>query len=140
MSEIEMNAVELALEKERISLAERRLTYSKNKEKLDPLIEALAAIGCEFSFPNSLDVRLVGDKGKFLQLLRTLRRFGIKVDAIEKGATGFNQFVYLGEAQLWVSFSSTVCRRVKVGTKTVEQDVYETVCDEIYPHGEEEVA
>jgi hypothetical protein len=27
-------------------------------------------------------------------------------------------------------FTSTVCRRVKVGTKTVEVDVYETVCGE----------
>jgi hypothetical protein len=33
--------------------------------------------------------------------------------------------------RIWLAFSSTVCRRVKIGTKTVEQDVYETVCDEL---------
>lgn len=35
------------------------------------------------------------------------------------------------ELRWYLSFSSSVCRRVKVGTRTVEQDVYETVCDEI---------
>ncbi len=32
---------------------------------------------------------------------------------------------------IFLNFSSSVCRRVKVGTKTVEQDVYETVCGEM---------
>lgn len=35
---------------------------------------------------------------------------------------------------VYFQFSSTACRRVKVGTQTVEQDVYETVCDELMPY------
>lgn len=33
------------------------------------------------------------------------------------------------DLRLWIRFSSTSCKRVKIGTKMVEQDVYETVCD-----------
>lgn len=32
--------------------------------------------------------------------------------------------------QIWFYFSSTQCRRVKVGSRTVTEDIYETVCDE----------
>jgi hypothetical protein len=36
----------------------------------------------------------------------------------------------LGDVRLYITFSSNDCRRVQVGTKTVEQPVYETVCDD----------
>lgn len=31
---------------------------------------------------------------------------------------------------LWVCFSSNACHRVAVGTRTVEETIYETVCDD----------
>jgi hypothetical protein len=31
---------------------------------------------------------------------------------------------------VWISFSSTSCKRVKVGTEMKEVDVYETVCED----------
>jgi hypothetical protein len=34
-----------------------------------------------------------------------------------------------GKPTFYLSFSSTLCRRVKVGTKMQEIDVYETVCE-----------
>lgn len=137
------NVIETALAKERVSLDERELLFRKHRARLLPLINDLDDIGCEFGFPNSIDVRLIGDKHKFLALLRVLGKHGMRPPKIEKGATGFSHFWYPDEMpglQIYISFSSTVCRRVKTGTKMVEQDVFETVCDEIYPHGEETAA
>jgi hypothetical protein len=34
------------------------------------------------------------------------------------------------DGYLWVSFSSTTCKRVQVGTRMEEVPVYETVCEE----------
>lgn len=135
----ETNIIETALAKERIELDERELLFRRHKAKILPLANALHEIGADLSFPNSLDVRLIGDKQKFIALLRVLARFGLKAPKVEKGATGFSHFFYpedMPGLQVYVCFSSTVCRRVKTGTKMVEQDVYETVCDEIFPHGE----
>jgi hypothetical protein len=39
---------------------------------------------------------------------------------------------------IWLNFSSTVCRRVKVGTKLVEQEIFETVCGEVDPQNSTE--
>lgn len=136
----EPNIIETALAKERIALDERELLFRKHKAKIMPFASAMHDLGADLSLPNSLDVRLTGDKTKFLALLRVLARFGMKPPKVEKGATGFSHFFYpedMPGLQVYVTFSSTVCRRVKTGTKMVEQDVYETVCDEIYPHGEE---
>ena len=33
------------------------------------------------------------------------------------------------QMRLWINFTSTSCKRVKVGTKMVEQDVYDIVCE-----------
>lgn len=131
-----------ALRKEREDLRTRRLKLKNSIGKIEQLIRDLVEIGCEISFPNTIDVSVTGDKHKFLLLLRTLNRHGLRTPKIEKGATGFSEFFYPegSEVTLWVRFSSTVCRRVKVGTKMVEQDIYDTVCDEIYPHGEAVVA
>lgn len=139
---METNPIDLlgqALKKERDELREKRLRLKAHGQKVAPLLAELQALGCELSYPNSIDVRLIGDKHAFLALLRILNKHGFRTKKIEKGATEyFESFSVPGtdyELGLWVYFTSSVCRRVKVGTKMVEQDVYETVCDEIYPHG-----
>lgn len=38
-----------------------------------------------------------------------------------------------GAAPFFMNFSSSVCRRVQVGTKMVEQPIYETKCEELPP-------
>ena len=132
-------SIETILDRDQLSLSERRDLYRKKKAPLDALIAEVDAIGGDVSFPSTLDIRLTGDKHKFLEFLRMLARHGFKTPKVAKGATGFSEFLkseQFKDISFWVTFSSTVCRRVKIGTKTVEQDVYETVCDEIYPHGD----
>lgn len=133
--------IEQRLREERDAIRKRREQFRASRDKLEPLLTELHELGCELRFPNSIDVTLTGDKHKFLALLRVLNRHGLKTPKIEKGATGLSHFFYPEgtELSLYVVFSSTVCRRVKVGTKMVEQEIYETVCDEIYPHGEQPV-
>ena len=47
-----------------------------------------------------------------------------------KPQSNFSCYFHLdGKPTFYLSFSSTLCRRVKVGTKMQEVDVYETVCE-----------
>jgi hypothetical protein len=79
-----------------------------------------------------LNISLTGDKHKLLAAIRILRRHGYKADkAPEDKSPNYYAFFHKEDSMIvWFSFSSTKCRRIKVGTKTVEQDIYETVCDE----------
>lgn len=129
-----------AIAKKAAELNERQDAVKKHSIRLAPLLAELETIGCEPYFSDApwMYVSLAGDKHKFLSFVRVMRKHGFKINPVEKGATGFNQFCNeLGDLQLYVSFSSTACRRVKTGTKLVEQDVYETVCDEMMPYGDQ---
>lgn len=74
-----------------------------------------------------------GDGMKLKLVWGTLRRAGFNtILRPEKGQTTFYAFWEReGHAKIFMDFSSSVCRRVKVGTKTVEQDVYEIQCGEL---------
>jgi len=113
-----------------------------------PVIEALERfeprITCD---SNSLDIALTGDKHVLEAVWGILRRNGynilVETDRPKPNSPTYSQFFYregeghdhsLDRARIWLTYTSTVCRRVKVGTKMVEQDVYETVC------GEQEIA
>jgi len=86
-----------------------------------------------------LDLRFAGDKHTLEGVFAALRRMNYvpssrpKDDKLtdfscwwEKDVEPFDKSKQL---RLWVNFTSTVCKRVKVGTKMVEQDVYEIVCE-----------
>ncbi|HEY4365880.1 MAG TPA: hypothetical protein VGN07_01490 [Steroidobacteraceae bacterium] len=126
------------LTEKRDMLRKRRTALRTHAERLSAFFSELDGLGCEpYITEDWMYVSLSGDKHKFLAFVRCLRKHGFKVDPIEKGATGFTQFCReLENLPIYVQFSSTVCRRVKVGTKTIEQDVFETVCDELMPYGE----
>lgn len=128
-----------ALKAERDSLRARHLKLKEHGGKLAPMLEELHVLGCQLSYPNSVDVRLIGDKHQLLSLLRILNRYGFKTKKIEKGQNEYYESFVVPDSDLglWIHFTSTVCRRVKIGTKMVEQDVYEVVCDEQMPYGEQ---
>lgn len=80
-----------------------------------------------------LNIYAAGDKHDLAGVIRALRVNGFKLEGEPpaKSTPSWTGFFYnLARACIYVSFSSKVCRRVKVGTKMIEQDVYETVCDE----------
>ena len=122
-------------------LRQHRAAMQFHAAKLIALFTDVEALGGEpHSDGDWIFVPVTGDKHKFLAFARVIAKHGFKVPKVEKGATGFTQLEFLGEGDnqlyLYFQFSSSVCRRVKVGTKTVEQDVYETVCDELMPYAE----
>jgi hypothetical protein len=83
------------------------------------------------------DIKLItlnfaGDGPKLGKVWGELRRAGYTSDTRpKKGDTQFSGwFTKDNYVAIAVYFTSTLCRRIKVGTKTVEQDIYETICGE----------
>jgi hypothetical protein len=74
-----------------------------------------------------------GDGERLAAVWKELRRNGYKNDCRpKKGDTTFYAFwERVGYARLFMSFSSSMCRRVQVGTKMVETPIYETQCGEL---------
>ena len=82
---------------------------------------------------DTLDVNFTGDRFALQAAWGNLRRLGFNTTSkAESGKSGYNGFWDHEEsdARLWISFTSSKCRTVQIGTKMVEQPIYETVCDE----------
>jgi hypothetical protein len=126
------------LREKRERLNKFRDAIKANAEQLRTILADFVEIGAEpIADDNWVHITVTGDKNKFLQFCRAMRKHGVELPKIEKGSTGFTKLHFLGEAYeitLYFQFSSTQCRRVKVGTKMVEQEVFEVVCDEIMPY------
>lgn len=140
--EIEPQAIDLdpvlgKLREAHDKLARRASEWNTCKGQRLKFVQEMVLLGCDLSTDSDFDLhfRVAGDKQKFLQLVRCQRRYGFKPTMPEKGATSafwrINE--YAEQMAMYFSFSSTVCHRVKVGTKTVEQDVYETRCESFVP-------
>jgi hypothetical protein len=137
--------MQAALDEKKKTLRKRRAAMKVHAAKLQALFADVEPLGCDpYTDGDWIFVSLTGDKHKFLQFCRAMRKHGFEVPKVEKGATGFQKLNYIGEGDnalaLYFIFSSSVCRRVKVGTKMVEQDVFEVVCDELMPYGEQHPA
>lgn len=81
---------------------------------------------------DSLDLSYAGDKHTIEGIYRAFRKLGYKTDKhLTKPEAVFTCYWDHKESdmRIWLRFSSTVCKRVKVGTKMVETDVFETRCD-----------
>lgn len=82
----------------------------------------------------SLNISMTGDKHVLQAAFGELRKLGLKprvrpVPNDPSYNTYFDSEDPNSAFQVWFSFSSTSCRRVKVGTEMKEVDVYETVCE-----------
>ncbi|MGD9590835.1 MAG: hypothetical protein AB7Q37_18465 [Pyrinomonadaceae bacterium] len=131
----DMDPVDIELQKDAVALSERRLLWQQHKATFAPIVAKALALNGRVTFPNTLDIHLFGDKHALAEMVRVLRTRGFSTvnSPPKKGDNSWRAFFRKDgvSVEIWLSFSSTVCRRVKVGTKMVEQDVYETVCDEL---------
>jgi len=78
------------------------------------------------------DIRFAGDSGVYRWVYSTLREHGWEPeDRISDDTRNYFTTWYRKEGlpSLYVTFSSTVCQRVQVGTRTVEEPIYELVCE-----------
>lgn len=103
---------------------------------LEPLAEWVMDIA--FDGTSSIDVSVSGNKHAFNGVWKALRQDGWEPnqrpdgDKISSFTTFFNKEDT--KIRIWFSYSSTVCKRVKVGTEMVERPVYETVCEDTLEH------
>lgn len=138
-----MNKIESLLQQQANAIMERHTQYKNSKELIDDTIAVLEPLALRMDFPNSIDFGFTGDKTLLNEVFKQLRRLGWNTQF----RLGENDIAYSAfwshdksEVRIWISFTSTQCRRVKVGTKTVEVDVYETRCnDDMIPITDQKV-
>ncbi len=121
-------------------IARRANAWLRHKSALLPLVKDLILLGCTVSmFDDDLNVIFTGDKQKFLQVVRVQFRHGLRPDlsSLKKGATEGTWTIQRDDLRIYTRFSSTVCRRVQVGTKLEEVPIYETQCDSPVPDASE---
>ena len=82
----------------------------------------------------SYNISIAGPRADLDVMFGILRRFGLQPRTRPEEKTQyystFWKFDELMSEFLFVTFSSTSCRRVQVGTKMEEVPVYDTVCEE----------
>lgn len=133
---IDENLIDIQLQEEALALAKKRAKWNSNRATLSGIVNALTKIGIEPSFGDDyLNVRCTGDKDKLVSVIRILRTtgFNTKADRPKKGDSEWYAWFDSQEcsARIWFNFTSSVCRRVKTGSKMVSVDTYETVCGDI---------
>jgi hypothetical protein len=128
--------VEIKLAEAALAIAKDRLQWNGCKEFFGPIVNALQRIGAEpYLSHGTIYVIMTGDKDKLTQAFRIMRTAGMEFtgDRPKKGDSSWSAAFRHPAQSVYVffQFTSSVCRRVKTGTKMVEQDIYETQCGDI---------
>lgn len=110
--------------------------FQKTVRTLAPLFRQLEVLDVTLTFnlgDGDINLTFTGDGERLRQVWSELRRNGYNCATHpKKGDTTFyGWWQQEGVSQIWMNFSSSVCRRVQVGTKMVEQPIYETQCGEL---------
>lgn len=111
----------------------------RDTKRLGSVIKALKNAGVNINHvyvdSSSYNVSITGTRADLDIMFGVLRRAGL----LPKSRPAEKQTDYCAfwnwsddavDGYLWVSFSSTTCKRVQVGTRMEEVPVYETVCEE----------
>jgi hypothetical protein len=99
--------------------------YQRKRKYYETHREDVAAVAGELNLPvetpvravatdDSIDLSVSGTAAELKECFRAFRKLGYEPN---------------DRVRFWLFFSSTVCTLKKVGTKMVEQAVYETVCE-----------
>ena len=109
-----------------------RARWMNSREALQPTLDAFELLGASISVDTNccIDVRIAGDKECFVKCWKLWRELGVRLTPPEPGATQLSEFLDTHGLHFWFSFSSTVCKRVQVGTKMMPTPIYETHCGE----------
>lgn len=79
-----------------------------------------------------VNLYVTGNTAALKEIFRGLRKLGYEPSSRPdvKPQSQFTTYFHQdGKPTFYLSFSSTLCKRVKVGTKMVEQDIYEVQCE-----------
>lgn len=129
------NSIEESFAYQLKSLSESMQKWNSSKSYYAHIVDKLEALDIEPSFSSSyVYAGFSGDKAKLTEVVRALRASGFKsTDARpKKGDATYSAWFRRidGEvtSSVYLSFTSSVCQRVQVGTKMEEVPVYEVRC------------
>jgi hypothetical protein len=143
ISIIEAEPLEYLPAKTLLKLVEKQQQASKNAKAFKQAVTSLPGLfrGFEdmdveprFDLDNEyITLMFTGDGDRLKQVWGLLRRHGYNVTARPaKGDTQFTAFWQCeGQARIFMYFTSSLCRRVQIGTETKEVPIYETQCGEL---------
>jgi hypothetical protein len=124
--------IDLSLMEEKLALAKKIAKWNGAKSVLVPLVKSLVDVGLEPTFDGQINLNFSGYKEKLAQVMRIVRTSGwvLTADRPKKGdSSWYSNGNHPGTTvAMSFYFTSSVCKRVKTGTKMVEQDVYEVRC------------
>jgi len=100
------------------------------------LFAALESMDLRVTFSiqeGEINLGFTGNANTLGLVWNVLRRYGYQPGCRPNKSepTFYTWWTKEGASRIWMSFSSTVCRRVQVGTQTVEQPIYEIHCGEL---------
>jgi hypothetical protein len=130
------NPIEIQLAEDTLALVKKKMKWAAAKEILRPISNAMMLIGIETRLDSThFNVVFSGDKELLTKAVRILRVAGFSFDPSDRpkaGETSWSTYFRHPDCQIniWFYFTSTVCKQVQVGTKTVEVPVYEVQCGE----------
>jgi hypothetical protein len=115
-----------------------RAAWDTAQNQFAPILEKFVALGSEPYAADSdyIIVSLIGDAHLLADGVRILRTAGFNTYAEKPKRNDPNWSALFSHPdtadlmRIYLSFSSSVCRRVKVGTEIREVDIYETQCGE----------
>lgn len=130
----EIDPILETLRAEHSKLERKATSWLKARAALLPYVRDMVLLGCEHDYSDRwVNFKLAGDKGKFLSLVRLHRRHGFKPEMPDKDATMAQWFLNREGVEIYVQFTSTVCRRIQIGTTMQPVPIYETKCDSFVP-------
>ena len=130
--------IEDAIASEKRTRRERKMFVKNHKDEMFAVANGLIdvqryIIDLSYDGITALDLRVAGDHHVFKGTWSALRKMGYKTSMPVKDDKFASWSAYFhkegSDLSVWLSFASTKCTRKKVGTKMVEQDVYEVVCE-----------
>lgn len=122
------------LEKEIIANQEMIESIYNQAEELNKIEGISIDVRIDMS-TTSIDMHVAGDIRAFKGAWQILRNQGYEPSARPESherLSAFNTYWNKPEHKLkvWFNFTSSVCKRIQVGTKTVEEPIYEVICDD----------
>lgn len=112
----------------------------KHRATYETILRDLSKVnlrGATLMADGGLYLSITGDKHDLAALFSVLRRHGFNsLDRPQAGQTSYSSYWTNKnyEIDIHIMFTSTVCRRVQVGTKIQEVPVYDIICDEqVFP-------
>lgn len=142
MTDKKANSIDQALADMLKYQSEQLISWSLARGVLEPVVIALDAkeIPCSY-WLNTLHVQTAGDKKRLAEVVRIFRTNGFATTKKPEAKQTEYQAYFglegkdLSEMRILLTFTSTVCRRVQVGTETKEVPIFEIQCGD----GDEDV-